>query len=166
MKRYFVYAFPLAVLWSFVKGDISLANIIVGMLLAAIIIKTFKPLYHIEFKKPLEVRHSFKKLPKKVIFLLKLTYNIILAGISVAKIIISPKMDIKPGIIEVPIRAKTNGEITGIANSITLTPGTVTIDISDDKKILYVHAIDASDPDRIRASIKSDLEDYLLEAFE
>ena len=166
MKRYFVYSFLLAVLWSFVKGEISLANIIVGMLLAAVIIKTFKPMYHLGFGKPFQIGSAFKRFPKQVIFLLNLIYEIILANISVAKIILSPKMDIKPGIIEVPIRTKTHAGITGIANSITLTPGTVTIDISDDEKILYVHAIDASDPDGIRASIKSDLEDYVLEAFE
>jgi multicomponent Na+:H+ antiporter subunit E len=166
MMRYFVYSLFLAIIWSFVKGDVSLGNIVLGLILAPFVIKAFKPLYQFRFEQPMSLKHVLKKIPKQLKFLWKLNYEIILANITVAKIVISPKMNIKPGIIAVPIRAKTNASITGIANSITLTPGTITIDISDDKKILYVHAIDASDPESIKEGIKTELEDYVLEAFE
>jgi multicomponent Na+:H+ antiporter subunit E len=92
--------------------------------------------------------------------------EIIKANIMVAKIVLQPKINIKPGIIAVPIDSKTDIGITAIANTITLTPGTLTIDVSEDKSILYVHAIDATDPEGVAKSISEDLEKYTMEAFE
>jgi multicomponent Na+:H+ antiporter subunit E len=92
--------------------------------------------------------------------------EIIKASIVLARIVTRPKIDIKPGIIAVPLRCRTDLGITGIANTITLTPGTITVDVSDDHSVLYVHCIDASDPAAVCESIRNDLEKYILEAFE
>ncbi|WP_321428846.1 Na+/H+ antiporter subunit E [uncultured Methanolobus sp.] len=164
MKRYFAYSTILALVWCFVHGTVSVNNFILGLIISPFIIRPFKVLY------PFDLEFSFskaiKKIPAQIKFLYVLIVEIIKANVMVAKIVLQPKIDIKPGIIAVPIDSKTDIGITAIANTITLTPGTLTIDVSEDKSILYVHAIDATDPEGVAQSIKEDLEKYTMEAFE
>ncbi len=164
MKRYIFFAAVFGLIWCFVHGTINVNNFILGLIFAPFIIRPFKPLYH--FERDFSISKGIKKLPAQARYLYVLIKEIIKANIVVAKIVLQPKIDIKPGIIAVPIRTKTDLGITAIANTITLTPGTLTIDMSDDRSVLYVHAIDASDPEAVAESIRDDLEKYVLEAFE
>jgi multicomponent Na+:H+ antiporter subunit E len=68
-----------------------------------------------------------------------------------------------PGIIAFPLDAKSDLEITLFANLLTLTPGTLSLDVSSDKKILYVHALYVKDADSFRSELKNGLEKRLLE---
>jgi multicomponent Na+:H+ antiporter subunit E len=164
MKRYLIYSIFLGLIWCFVHGTINFNNFLIGLLLGPVVIWPFRSLYSFENK--VSYQNITRKIPKMVKYFCVLTVEIIKANIMVAKVILQPKMDIKPGIVAVPIRTVTDAGITAIANTITLTPGTLTIDVSDDKKVLYVHAIDASDPQGLCDSIRDDLEEYVLEAFE
>ena len=164
MKRYILYSIPLALMWCFVHGSVTIENFIFGLILGPIVLRPFMPLF--KFGGEISFKNVIVRIPKLIKYFVMLIIEILKANIMVARIVFAPKIDIKPGIIAVPIDTKTNGGITAIANTITLTPGTLTIDVSDDKSVLYVHCIDASDPDEIRESIKNDLEKYVLEAFE
>lgn len=164
MKRYLIYSIALGLIWCFVHGTINATNFLVGLVLGPFVIYPFRELY--DFTRKKSYANTIEKIPHQLKFLAVLLIEIIKANIIVAKIVLSPKMDIKPGIVAVPIRTETDTGITAIANTITLTPGTLTIDVSDDRKVLYVHAIDASDPQGVRQSIRDDLEKYVLEAFE
>ncbi|WP_370575274.1 Na+/H+ antiporter subunit E [Methanomethylovorans sp.] len=164
MKIYIPLAAVFGLIWCFIHGTIDLKSFVFGFLLGLLIIRPFRFLYRPE--------SNFKLFspPNRIIsiirYLMVLIKEIIKANIVVAKIVTKPKINIKPGIIAVPIRCKTDLGITGIANTITLTPGTITVDISDDHSVLYVHCLDASDPAAVCASIRDDLEKYILEAFE
>jgi len=68
-------------------------------------------------------------------------------------------------VIEFPLRVETDLAITTIANSITLTPGTLTMDHDDDRNALYVHTIDGRDPEAVVAPIRQ-WEDYALVIFD
>ena len=70
----------------------------------------------------------------------------------------------QPDIIRVPLEAKTDLEITILANLVSLTPGTLALDISPDKAYLIIHAMFAEDPDKIISDIKNGMEKKLLEA--
>ncbi|WP_340818560.1 Na+/H+ antiporter subunit E [Methanolobus sp. WCC4] len=164
MKRYIAYSAVLGLVWCFVHGTVNVNNFILGVLIAPFIIRPFKVLF--PFDQDFSFGNAVKKIPAQIKFLYVLIVEIIKANIMVAKIVLQPKIDIKPGIIAVPIDSKTDLGITAIANTITLTPGTLTIDVSDDRSILYVHAIDATDPEGIARSISEDLEKYTMEAFE
>lgn len=164
MKRYLIYSIALGLIWCFVHGTINVTNFLIGLVLGPFVIYPFRELY--DFTRNKSYTDTILKIPKKLKFLSVLLIEIIKANIVVAKIVLSPKLNIKPGIVAVPIRTETDTGITAIANTITLTPGTLTIDVSDDRKVLYVHAIDASDPQDVRESIREDLEKYVLEAFE
>ena len=64
------------------------------------------------------------------------------------------------------LKVDRNFEITLLANLITLTPGTLSVDVSEDRRTLYVHALDCSDPDRLRRSIADGFERKIREAFQ
>jgi multicomponent Na+:H+ antiporter subunit E len=164
MKRYLIYSTSLALAWCFVHGTVSIQNFLVGLLLALIVIWPLRRFY--SFRKETSLRKYMRKIPDQLKFFWMLIIEIIKANIMVAKIVLQPKIDIKPGIIAVPIRTKTDAGITALANTITLTPGTLTIDVSNDRSVLYVHAIDTSDPEGLREFIREDIEKYVLEAFE
>ena len=69
----------------------------------------------------------------------------------------------RPGIIAVPLDAKTDVEITLLANLVSLTPGTISLDVSDDRSVLYVHAMFVEDPQRLCQEIKSGFERRILD---
>ena len=106
----------------------------------------------------------FKKLPR--IFGLVSFYlrQLISASILVAYDVLTPKKHIKPGIVAFPLQAKTDIEITLLANLITLTPGSLSIDVSKDRKILYVHEIyiKDNDLDKKKEEIRTGFEKRIL----
>ena len=69
----------------------------------------------------------------------------------------------KPGIVKIPLDARSDLEITLLANLISLTPGTLSLDVSDDRKVLYVHAMYVNDREDFVASIKNGFERRILE---
>ncbi|MGD9828443.1 MAG: Na+/H+ antiporter subunit E [Hyphomicrobiaceae bacterium] len=65
---------------------------------------------------------------------------------------------LRPAIIAVPLDTRSASGITLLANMVTLTPGTTSLDVSEDQRTLYVHALDTADPDAAVQSIKETLE--------
>ncbi|MCS7283245.1 MAG: Na+/H+ antiporter subunit E [Anaerolineae bacterium] len=97
-------------------------------------------------------------------FVLFFLWEVLKANLQVAYIVLHPRSRLRPGVIAVPLDARTDAEITLLANLITLTPGTLSIDVSADRKVLYVHTLDMGDnPARFRREIKEGLERRLLE---
>jgi len=88
----------------------------------------------------------------------------VIANIDVALRILNPNLPIKPAIIVVPLRVKKPFSITTIANSITLTPGTLTLDYVEESNSLIVHTIDGSDVESILKTIHI-WEEYALNIF-
>jgi multicomponent Na+:H+ antiporter subunit E len=88
-------------------------------------------------------------------------WELLLANMNVARIVFSPKISIHPGIVKVKTRLKTPTGRLVLANSITLTPGTLVVDIDEDA--LYVHWIDvtAEDPEEATRRIAAKFEKYL-----
>jgi len=98
-----------------------------------------------------------------IIYVFRFAKELALANYQVAKLVLSPRMPIRPGFVSIPLEAKTDFEITSFANSITLTPGTISVHISDDRHAIVIHAIDIGDDlDALRQSIKDSLEAPIL----
>ena len=89
--------------------------------------------------------------------------ELILSNISVLRLILQPKMDIEPMIFALPTDLKHDWEITLLSSLITLTPGTLVLNVSDDQKTLYIHAIDVDDVDEAIDSIKNSFEKAIKE---
>jgi multicomponent Na+:H+ antiporter subunit E len=90
-------------------------------------------------------------------------YELLKANIEVAYDVITPSFYMAPGIVKIPLDAKSSLEITLLANLITLTPGTLSLDVSDDKKVLYVHVMYLRNKEQFITNIKTGFEKRLLE---
>ncbi len=84
--------------------------------------------------------------------------ELLLSAAAVMRATLSPRLDLRPGIVAVPLRLRSAGGVTLLAHMVTLTPGTTALHVSPDRKVMYVHAMDAADPDAVRASIAERLE--------
>jgi multicomponent Na+:H+ antiporter subunit E len=145
----------LGILWALLTGDLHFTNFIQGIIIGYVILYISK--------NAIAKTRYFSRLPKIFLFILYFLKELIVANIKVAFDILTVKDRMRPGIIAVPLDAKTDLEITLFANLITMTPGSLSIDTSDDKKVLYVHAMYMDDPQKYKEGLKSGLERKLLE---
>ena len=96
-------------------------------------------------------------------FVAILIREIVLANIAVTKLALGPLERLRSGFVAVPLDARSDLEITSFANSITLTPGTITAHVDPARKLLVMHAIDiGEDPEVLRKTTKAVLEDSVL----
>lgn len=90
-------------------------------------------------------------------------YELVLSALRVARDVLTPKMRFRPGIIGVPLTVEDDVQITLLANLITLTPGTMSVDVSTDKTTLYVHAMHGDDPDGLIHDLRQGFERQIKE---
>ncbi|MGR9552587.1 Na+/H+ antiporter subunit E [Rhizobium leguminosarum] len=155
---FFLFNLLLAIAWLTVTGSASLHNLVLGVLLGAlalaIIRESFRGKgYHIPRVRPV--------LSLAALFLKELS----LSAWRVTVTVLSPDMKLKPGIFAFPLTVTSDFEITLLANLITLTPGTLSVDVSTDRRTLYVHALDCSDPEATKRNIANGFERKIMEAF-
>ncbi len=167
MRRliYFVLAFIVWVLiaWPLADGRIDLQIVVAGLIasfLVAILFHDILPKEHHVFISPIRVFWFLVYVP---VFL----YYVIRANLDVVYRALHPAMPIHPGIVKIHTDLKSDSAITALANSITLTPGTLTVDLTDDG-FLYVHWINVQTDDTERATqmIAQKFEWFLRKIFE
>ncbi len=96
-------------------------------------------------------------------FLLCFVKELVLSNFAVARtVLLQKRADLTPGFLTYDLRGLTAFEIVVLTHCITLTPGTASVEISDDETTAVLHALDARDPAAIRDSIKTRLEAPLL----
>lgn len=110
-------------------------------------------------------KRHFKKVPKVAALFLYFLKELFFASLKVAYDIVTPKFLLRPGIIAYPLLAKTDLEITLLANMVSLTPGTLSMAVSEDRKTLYVHSLYIlnDDKEEVIATIKKGFERRILE---
>jgi len=167
MRRviYFILAFVVWMLltWPFVDGKIDLQVVVAGLIASIIVAVLFHeilPKEHHVFISPLRIFWFLVYVP--VFF-----YYVMKANLDVVYRALHPKMPIKPGIVKIKTTLKTESGITALANSITLTPGTLTVDLTDDG-FLYIHWINVKSDDIEQATkyIAQRFEWFLKKIFE
>lgn len=107
---------------------------------------------------------AFYKAPKIGVLILFYLKELFVASLWVAYDVLTPKDHMRPAVIAIPLEAETDLEITLLANFITLTPGTLSIDISKDRKTLFIHNVylESDDMDKVRKQIKNGFEKKIL----
>ncbi len=85
-------------------------------------------------------------------------WELILANLRVAVDILRPRMRLQPAVVAIPLEESSPAQITLLANLITLTPGTLSLDVSSDRRVLYVHTMHVGDVERFRRTIKEQFE--------
>jgi multicomponent Na+:H+ antiporter subunit E len=146
----FLFNLLLALAWAAVGGELSAGSLAVGFAVGFAVLYLVRPVigrpgYH-------------SALARGVGFALRYLAELFRSGFRVAHDVLTPTSYTRPGIIAYRLRATTDAEITAVANLISLTPGTLSLDVSPDRTILYVHAMFADDE---RAQIAR-LEDRVL----
>lgn len=149
----------LAVIWVGLTGDVSAAAFVKGFILGLIIIHLFGKRTLKVLK--LNIKHFWPLVQLLFIFM----YELLVANLTVLKHVFSPKLNIKPGIIKVPIEVEGPFWITMLANMITLTPGTLTVDVAPDNKFFYVHCLNIDNEDTIVSDIKGTFEKKIMEVY-
>ena len=147
----------LALTWAAVTGSFTFLNLAFGFVLAMGTLSLIR--------EQVGSVGYFSRARRVISLFLLFIYELILSAVRVAILVLTPKMDLKPGIFAYPLKVDRDFEITLLANLITLTPGTLSVDVSDDRRTLYVHAIDASDPEQARRDIAEGFERKIMEAF-
>lgn len=148
----------LALTWCAASGEVNSKNLIVGFFLGYLILCV-----HPEITQSQSYR---KKVYQFAAFLLYFIWEVILGAIDVALATLWPFRELRPGIVAVPLHTRSPAESALLANIITLTPGTMSVDLSADEKILYVHVMDIKDPEIVRKTIRDGLEARLIRLFE
>jgi multicomponent Na+:H+ antiporter subunit E len=141
--------------WMFLTTTYDPVAFLKGYLFGLLIIFVFRRFFNSRF--------YLHRVIAVINLLLIFIKELILANIAVLKVVLKPKLDMKPGIFAFPTELKKDWEITVLANLITLTPGTLTISVSDDNKILYVHAMDMGEVQDEIESIKNSFEKAIME---
>jgi multicomponent Na+:H+ antiporter subunit E len=145
----------LAFLWMFLKTSFTPAAFVVGYFWGLVILYIFRSYFPTRF-----YLHRVYSVIKLILLFLK---ELVLSNLNVLKHVLRPKLAIKPGIFALPTELNKDWEIMLLANLITLTPGTLTVDVSEDSKVLYIHAVDIDDIHESVDSIKNTFEKAIME---
>ena len=105
----------------------------------------------------------FSKSLLLVRFLAFYLLEVVRANLRVASDVVTPASRSHPGVVAVPLDARTDTEIALLSNLITWTPGSLSVDVADDRSVIYVHSMFVEDPETFAQQIKDDLERRVLE---
>ncbi|WP_404375341.1 Na+/H+ antiporter subunit E [Vreelandella aquamarina] len=147
----------LGLAWVLLSGDFSGLNLLVGMVFGYIALVLIEP--QVDGLKGYPAR-----VPRIIGFIGFFIKELVRANLRVAFDIVTPPWHMQPGVIALPLSARTEMEITMVANLISLTPGTLSLDVSDDRKVLYIHAMFLDDEEELRRNLK-EMEHRALELF-
>ncbi|MCY1664218.1 Na+/H+ antiporter subunit E [Rhizobium sp. SL86] len=146
-----------AVIWVAVSGSATFLNFLFGFLVSAFAIGLIR-----EQAQGVSYLGRIGRILSLTVLFFK---ELALSAWKVAVLVTRPKLDVKPGIFAFPLTVDRDFEITLLANLITLTPGTLSVDVSEDRTLLYVHAIDCSDVEGTKRDIAEGFERKIMEAF-
>jgi multicomponent Na+:H+ antiporter subunit E len=154
MKMFVANVF-LALVWSLMNERFTLPDLTIGFLFGYVLLWFLQPLIgrSVYFLKVIQILRFLS-------FFIK---ELIVANFRVAWHVITPSSFFKPGIVAVPLEEMNDLEATLLANIITLTPGSFSVDLSSDRKVLYVHVMDVDDAEKVKQEIKRNYERALLE---
>jgi multicomponent Na+:H+ antiporter subunit E len=148
----------LAFAWAALTGSFSFVNLVIGYTLGYAALWLAQPL----FAEPsTHFTRSWSVLRLIAVFL----WELVISSIQVVWDVLTPEHKSIPRIVEMPLDVRSEFGILIITNFISLTPGTLSLDVSPDRRKLFVHAMFADDPDAVIAQLKR-YERYVMEAIE
>lgn len=148
----------LFVVWLLLVNSISTGSALFALALAVLVPSLTNAFWpeHVRIRRPLLL----------VPYGLRLIGDIVIANLHVARLILGPATPLRPAFVRMPIDLHDEFAVTLLASTVSLTPGTVSADISADRRSLLIHALDLDDADALVAQIKRRYETPLREIFE
>ncbi|MBE0506006.1 MAG: Na+/H+ antiporter subunit E [Marinospirillum sp.] len=147
----------LLVVWLLLNNSVAPGHLVLGSFLALTI-----PLLLAKLQLP---QPSAKKPLLAVKYFLKVLFDIITANVEVAILVVGPIKRMKPGFIAIPLDITRELPITLLASTVSLTPGTVSCEVSEDHRWLFVHALNITNEQDMIDQIKNRYEAPLKEIF-
>lgn len=147
--------FLIAVVWMFLYNDWSPTRFMIGYIVGAILIGMLRRFWP----------HDYYLIKVWAVLKLLLLFmkELVKSSVDVIKHIIRPKLQIRPGIFVFTTELQSDWEVTLLSCLITLTPGTLTIEVSPDQRKLYIHAIDIEDAELLSNQIRNTFERAIME---
>ncbi|HHY20463.1 MAG TPA: Na+/H+ antiporter subunit E [Bacilli bacterium] len=145
----------IAIVWMFLNNDWSPVSFVIGYFIGIFLLFLLRRF--------LPNRFYLTNVIAVIKLVLIFIRELILSNISVLKLVLAPNLNMQPGIFAYKTELKSDWEITILSSLITLTPGTLVIDVSDDNSTLYIHAIDVPDAEETIQSIKDSFEKAIME---
>ncbi|MFS0727394.1 Na+/H+ antiporter subunit E [Paenibacillus sp. 1P07SE] len=145
----------IAFLWMFLHNEWTFSFFIVGLLVGAGFVFLFRRFFG--------GRYYLYRVWKCIKLLLLFLRELVLSSIVVIRQIIKPKLTIRPGIFAYKTELSSNWELTVLACLLTLTPGTLILEVSKERQTLYLHAMDMTDEDKYVKQIRDIFEKAILE---
>ena len=148
----------LMLLWLLLANQLSAGHLLLGALLGWAV-----PLYTARFwPEQVKVRR-----PQVLVrFLLVVLYDIVVANVTVARLIMGPAERMRPAFVTMPLELRSEVAISLLASTISLTPGTVSVFLSADRRCLVIHSLHTTEPDELVATIRRRYERPLKEVLE
>ena len=147
----------LFIIWVIANGTLAFETLIAGAVVSAVIalaFASFSRVYSV-------IRWSPKVVFYYLMYLSVFIIELVKANLNVMRLVFSPRIDIKPGIVEIKTELKSPIGRLALANSITLTPGTLVVDIKGDSLFIHWINISATDPVAATEAISARFEKYL-----
>ena len=152
----FVLNAALALGWAALMGSFTLPSLLIGFAIGYVALWVARSLFG-------ETTY-FERVWRVLRLVALFFYELLVSSLRVVWDVITPSHLSRPGIIAMPLSARTETEILLVANLISLTPGSLCLDVSADRKTLFVHAMFVDDPEDLRRELKRGLERSVIEA--
>jgi multicomponent Na+:H+ antiporter subunit E len=149
--------FLFVAMWAGVTGSVYLPNLILGLVLGLLALWLLRDPQ--DRRPQLRIGVSIRLALLFVVELFKSAWR-------VARIAVRRDLALKPAVIAYPLGLTSDAEITLLANLITLTPGTLSVDVSDDRRTLFIHCVDVDDVDAVVADIRDGFEATIRRTFQ
>ena len=160
--KYFMLFLIAIIFWLLLTFNLETPNLIVGLIVALITVVVFGKGFLQDYKKFFQPQRYFWI----VVYLFIFIWECLKANIDVAYRVLHPDLPIKPGIVKVKTTLKTDIAKTFLANSITMTPGTITVDIIGDEFYIHWIYVRSRDPEIYTNEILGRFEKHLKRIFE
>jgi multicomponent Na+:H+ antiporter subunit E len=144
---WFIWNIMLALVWVILTGNFTglglFAGFVFGYLVLALIAASRGE--HLGY---------IRKVPEVLGFTLYYLWELVKSNVRVAYDVLTPRHHMVPGVIGLPLEAQSDAALTIFANLVTFTPGTLSLDISNDRRMLFIHAMYIEDEERLAADLK------------
>jgi multicomponent Na+:H+ antiporter subunit E len=148
----------LALAWTALQGSLSLTNLVVGYGLGYLVLRALA-------QGGVLPRQYVGRVGTFLGLFFYLVYELILANIRLTSDVVRLRHSMRPAVIRLPLDARTDGEILMLAALINLTPGSIALDVSEDRRHMYVHVMDMRTPADTRRDLKHGFERWVIRLF-
>lgn len=148
----------LAIAWSALTGSFEPIDLLFGFGLGFVV------LYVIAGRG--KTGRYFKQIPRLLDLAFHFLFDLVRANFRMAGIILSPRMKLRPAVVAVPLILRSEAAIILLTNMITLTPGTLSLDISSNRDTIYIHTVYLDDAEQFRQQVIRGYEERLKELIE